>query len=86
MFGERGVPPDVKLKWNKYHNAFIELSIDDKGRIFVRTYEKIPDGEGYYYDVFDSEAKYIAKIPLKMQPRIWKKNKLYTIEVIYHRR
>jgi hypothetical protein len=78
--GYEGMPPGLKLSWKKYHNAFIYLSIDDEGRIFVRTYEKIPGGEGYHYDVFDSEGKYIAKIPLKMQPRIWKKEKLYTIE------
>ena len=27
-----------------------------------------------------SEGKYIAKIPFKVRPQTWKKNKLYTIE------
>lgn len=77
-FGDKGIPPDVKVYWDKYHNAFQFLNIDDAGRIFVQTYEKASNG--YYYDVFDSEGKYIAKIQLKMQPRNWKKGKLYTIE------
>jgi len=45
-----------------------------------RPYEKAADGKTYYYDVFDSEGKYIAKIPLKARPIVWKMDKLYTIE------
>ena len=78
--GYEGMPPETKLSWKKYHNAFIYLSIDDKERIFVRTYEKVSERDEYYYDVFDSEGKCIAKIPLKAIPRILKNNKLYTIE------
>jgi len=80
VFGESGVPSGVKVNWKKYHNAFQFLNTDDEGRIFVQTYEKIADGIGYYYDVFDSEGKYIAKIPIKIRPQVFKKNKLYTIE------
>ncbi len=71
---------DVKLVWDKHHNAFIYLSLDEAGRIFTRTYEKAADGKTYYYNVFDSEGKYIAKILLKARPILWKMNKLYTIE------
>lgn len=78
--GYEGMPPDTRLSWKKRHNAFIYLSIDDKGRIFARTYEKVSERDEYYYDVFDSEGKYIAKIPLGARPRTWKKGKLYTIE------
>ena len=78
--GYEKIPSEIKLSWDKYHNAFMFLSLDEDERIFVRTYEKAPDGITYYYDVFDSEGKYIAKIPLKARPRVWKKNKLYTIE------
>ena len=71
-----------KLLFPKYFPFFRSISIDWEGRIFVGTYEKIEIGEGYfyYYDVFDSEGRYIAKIPLRRRPRVWKKNKLYTIE------
>jgi hypothetical protein len=78
--GYDNLASDAKLLWDKHHNAFIYLSLDDAGRIFVRTYEKAADGKAYYYDVFDSEGKYIAKIPLKARPIVWKMNKLYTIE------
>jgi hypothetical protein len=72
--------PQLKFRFSKYHSAYRLFFADDEGRIFVQSWEKIKDGEGYYYDVFDPEGKYIAKIPLKMRPRVCKKNKLYTIE------
>jgi len=80
MGGYENIPPEVKIQWDEFHNAFIYLTVDDFGRIFVRTFEKVIEGNDYYYDVFNSEGKYIAKIPLKARPRVWKKNKLYTIE------
>jgi hypothetical protein len=78
--GPEGIAPGVKLSWNEHHNAFIYLSIDDKGRIFTRTYEKVSERDGYYYDIFDTEGKYIVKVPLGARPQSWKKGKLYTIE------
>jgi len=78
--GSEGIAPGVKLSWNEHHNAFIYLSIDDKGRIFTRTYEKESERDGYYYDVFDTEGKYIARVILGARPQTWKHGKLYTIE------
>ena len=75
-----GMPPDIKISISKYHPAYGRFSADDEGRIFVMTYERIEDGEGYYYDVFDAEGKYIVKIPLKFRPRVLKNSKFYTIE------
>ena len=71
-----------ELLFPKYFPAFQNISIDCEGRIFVGPYERIESGEDdfYYYDVFDSEGKYIAKIPIKSSPRLWKKGKLYSIE------
>ena len=78
-FGDRGIPPGIKLVFPDYYPAFWHLSHDDEGRIFVQTFRRTEEGS-YYYDVFDSEGKYIAKVPLKVRPRDWKNNKLYTIE------
>ena len=76
------VPPALKSKISmpKSHTAYYWFIADDEGRIFVQIWERGENGEGYYYDIFDSEGKYIAKIPLKATPRVLKKNKLYTIE------
>jgi len=73
-------PPGVKLVFSRYYPAYRIFTVDDQGRIFVQTYEKDQSGEEYYYDIFDNEGRYISKIALWMEPRIWNKNKLYTIE------
>lgn len=36
--------------------------------------------ENSVLDVFDTEGRYIAKVPFKVRPRIWKNNNLYTLE------
>jgi len=74
------VPPGRRLEIPKYHNSFVRFSLTDEERIFVQTRERTGDHERYYYDIFDHDGRYIAKVPLKMRPRIWRKNKLYTIE------
>ena len=75
-----GIPSEIKVSIPKYHNPYRWFTIDDEGRIFVQTYEKIDEGEGNYYDIFDPEGKCLVKIPLKGTPRVIKKNKLYTVE------
>jgi hypothetical protein len=54
--------------------------MDEEGRIFVQTWEKPDSGEEYSFDVFDSEGRYLAKIPLNFRPAVMKKGKIYTIE------
>jgi len=75
-----GMPPGIKLSMPKYYPAFRNFIIDDECRIFVLTWEKVPDGDERYYDVFDKEGKYIAKIPLGARTQLIKKKKLYSIE------
>jgi len=69
-----------KFYFPQYHPAYRWFILDDEGRIYVRTFEKIEDGNGYYNDIFDSKGRYLVKIPLRSTPRVLKKNKLYTIE------
>ena len=44
----------------KYYSAFGHIGVDDEGRIFVQTWETSDTGQ-YYYDVFDSEGRYIIR-------------------------
>jgi len=69
-----------KIEYPQFHPAYRYFTLDDEGRIFIETYEEVEKGKGFYYDVFDPEGRYIAKLPLQMKPQIWKKKKLYTIE------
>jgi hypothetical protein len=70
------------VKWPSYHNAFRSLIVDDSGRIVVETYEKAADERGFYYDIFDPEGRYLARILLNAAPRSITKDKLYTIEEV----
>ena len=79
-YGDKGVPPNIRVNWRNNHNAFHSVDVDDLGRMFVQTYEKDADGSGYYYDIFDPEGRYLARVLLKAAPRALKRDKLYTIE------
>jgi len=76
------LPPQLKERMAvpKYHCPFRWMVADDEGRIFILTYERVSEGKGYYYDVFDAEGKYIVKVALKTRPFLFKNNKLYTVE------
>lgn len=76
------IPPQIKIKLDfpKHYSAFYRLCLDDEGRIFVRTWEKIGDEDVYYHDVFDSEGRCIAKVPIRIRAITCKKGKLYSLE------
>ena len=45
-----------------------------------------PDGRGFYFDVFDSQGRFITKVPLNQVSRIplvWKRGKLNIVEEDY---
>lgn len=73
-------PDPVEIDVPKHFPPFYSFTVDDKGKIYVETYETNADRKTKYYDVFDFEGKYIAQIQLRTRPAAWKKNKLYTIE------
>jgi hypothetical protein len=68
-----------RIEFPKLFPAYQSFSRDNQGRIFVRTFEKGKKEREYFFDVFDAEGIYIAKIPLDVDPRIWKGKKLYAI-------
>ena len=80
LFGGVTIPGGLTLEWPEHNWAFGDLSQDEKGRLFLQTFEKTSDGKWYFYDVFDREGKFIAKIPLPSRPQTWKNEKLYLIE------
>jgi hypothetical protein len=79
-FGDRGIPANVKVNWPRNHNAFQRLIVDDEDRIFIQTYEKPPDGKGFYCDVFDPEGRFVAKFALRGAPRAVKNGRVYSID------
>ncbi len=77
---KKRLPGPMKLDIPKYHSVFKDLTADKEGKIYVRTWEKKGDSNGYYFDIFDSDGKYIVKIPLEFNPVVWKNEKVYAIE------
>jgi hypothetical protein len=64
----------------KHFPAFQDFSVDEEGRIYVQLFERQMDDDKFYYDVFDPESRYIARIRLNALPKYWKNGKMYTIE------
>ena len=56
------------------------FTLDEKGRIFVRTWKKGKNKGEFIYDVFDAEGMYIFQFPSKMDIRLWKNEKAYSYE------
>lgn len=71
---EEIVAPDYFPPYNWFYS-------DDEGRILVSTWERVPPLEGYYYDVFDAEGKYLLRKPIQGDIHVIKDGKLYIIYV-----
>lgn len=67
-------------KFPEYFPAYEYFVLDEGGRLIVRTYKKGEKEGEYVLDIFDKEGRYIAQIPTKVNSRIWKNNKAYSIE------
>ena len=78
-FGGRPIPPIFEQELPEYYPAFQVIYTDDEGRIIVKTYEKNEKGQ-FYFDIFDSKGRYLAKIALNSDYQIWRKGYLYTVE------
>jgi len=61
---KKEIPPEIKLAFSDYHPAFNRFYCDDRGRLFVRTFEKSAGGE-LLYDVFDAESRFLTRITFK---------------------
>jgi len=57
--------------------AFGNFVLADEGRLLVRTYEKGRAKKEFFWDVFDAEGRYIAKIPIVDDIRLWRDGRAY---------
>jgi len=76
------MPPAYKqnIKIPRHYPAFRYLVTDDEDRIYVLTWERPPDRKGLYFDVFDREGRYIARIVLPVISPLIRKGRLYAAE------
>jgi hypothetical protein len=75
-----GLPVKLTVELPKNFPPVEDLLIDDQDRIYVRTCDRDDKG-GAFYDIFDSEGRYLSRfsLPEKEPARVVKKNKIYCI-------
>jgi len=79
---DMGVGINIKamFEFPDAYPPYESFTLTEQGWIVVKTYAKGP-GEGeFFLDIFDQDGKYIAGFPSPANPRLWKKDKLYSIE------
>jgi len=59
--------------------AFGDFIIADEGLLLVRTYEKGKASKEYYWDLFDADGRYIARVPITHVIRLWRDGQAYFI-------
>ncbi|MDD8026244.1 MAG: hypothetical protein PHI34_07010 [Acidobacteriota bacterium] len=72
--------PYVRLHFPEAHSAFQKFTIDEKGWIYVMTWEPAPEGAGAWYDVFDDKGIYTARVALNRMPQVWTGDRVYTLD------
>jgi hypothetical protein len=74
----------MKVEFRTHFPAFSGIFTDDAGRVLVKTYERFEgDKDSFYFDVFDPEGRFSAKIPIRVnidRYSLWKGGKLFTQE------
>ena len=70
--------PRIPDHFPKHFPVFENFICDEKGRIFVRTYERDEEGN-VFYDVFDPEGRYFTRftLPFEELVTVVKKNRMY---------
>ncbi|OGD12500.1 MAG: hypothetical protein A2W20_06165 [Candidatus Aminicenantes bacterium RBG_16_66_30] len=62
--------PDVFPPFNNFVLA-------GEGRLLVRTFEKGQAKKEFYWDVFDADGRYVAKVPIMHDIQLWRDGKAY---------
>ncbi len=74
-----GVNVKDMIQFPEEFPPFGNFVLAEEGRLLVRTYEKGRAKREYYWDVFDAEGRYIAKVPITHEIRLWRDGKAYFI-------
>jgi len=68
------------FEFPKMFPPFQLFTLDEKGWIFVRTWEKGKEKDEFVHDIFDSEGRYIAQFTSKINVSVWKNGKAYAAD------
>lgn len=74
-------PPGVNLKdmiqFPDVFPPFGSFVLADGGRLLVRTFEKGQAKKEFYWDVFDADGRYIARVPIVHDIQLWRDGRAY---------
>ena len=73
--------PYIRIHFPDTHSAFQKFTVDERGWIYVMTWERAGGGSSFWYDVFDENGIYTARIALSRMPQLWSGNRLYTLDM-----
>jgi len=68
------------IEFPKSFPPYQHFTLDEAGRLFVKTWEKGKNENEFVFDVFDMEGRYISRFESKLDIRLWKDEKMYAIE------
>ena len=74
-----GVNVRDMIQFPEHFPPFGNFVLADEGRLLARTYEKGRAKKEYYWDVFDAEGRYVARVPIVHEIRLWRDGKAYFI-------
>lgn len=68
------------FEFPKMFPPFQFFTLDENGRIIVRTWEKGEETDTFVHDIFDPEGRYIAHFVSRINISLWKNKKAYAID------
>ncbi|MDH4198256.1 MAG: 6-bladed beta-propeller [Candidatus Aminicenantes bacterium] len=74
-----GVNVKDMIQFPDAYPAFGSFVLADEGRLLVKTFDKGRAKKEFFWDVFDAEGRYIAKVPISDEIRLWRDGKAYFI-------
>jgi hypothetical protein len=72
--------PYMRIHFPDLHSAFQKFTVDEKGWIYVMTWGRAAGEAGYWYDVFDENGIYTARVALARMPQLWTGDRLFTLD------
>jgi hypothetical protein len=72
-----GVNVKDMIQFPDVYPPFVNFALADEGRLLVRTYEKGQAKKEFYWDVFDADGRYVARVPIVHDIQLWRDGKAY---------
>lgn len=68
------------FEFPKMFPPYQSFTVDEKGRIIVRTWEKGKEKDEFVHDIFDPEGRFIAQYTSRINISVWKNDNAYAAD------